>query len=148
MYVYFLLLIWSFLSLKRGSYFYKKLRKDKFQFWWLCYKMGCWQSLTDFVNFDNICHVILKKKLFLSGIIVWVTRPRKDITVTFVSSGFHAGRFTVECTEYDDEYDMMNMIWMYRKLFSYYDIFMYLSSNFTLDLRLWIHRLAASHLLY
>ena len=106
MYVYFLLLIWSFLSLKRGSYFYKKLRKDKFQFWWLCYKMGCWQSLTDFVNFDNICHVILKKKLFLSGIIVSVTRPRKDITVTFVSSGFHAGRFTVECTEYDDEYDM------------------------------------------
>ena len=99
-------------------------------------------------QFWQHCHVILKKKLFLSGIIVSVTRRRKDITVTFVSSGFHAGRFTVECTEYDDEYDMMNMIWMYRKLFSYYDIFMYLSSNFTLDLRLWIHRLAASHLLY
>ena len=44
-----------------GSYFQKKLQKDKFQFWWLRRKTGCTQVLTDFVNFDNICLVILKK---------------------------------------------------------------------------------------
>ena len=48
----------------------------------------------DFVNFDNICHVILKKKLFLSGVIVSVNTWRKDFRVTFVSFGLYAGRFT------------------------------------------------------
>ena len=41
-----------------------KLRKDEFQFWWLRDKMGRWQFFTDFINFDNICHVILKENFF------------------------------------------------------------------------------------
>ena len=130
-------LSWSCLSLIQGSYFNKKLREDKFQFWWLSHKMRCWQFLTDFVNFVNIYQEILKKKLFfLSGVIVSVNRRRKDIKATFASLGLHARRFTVEYTEYGNT------------LFSYFDIFIYVSSNFTLDSRLWVHRLAASHLLY
>ena len=59
------------------------------------------------------------KELFLSGVIVSVNRRRKDIKVTSVSSSLHSGRFTVECEEYGN------------KLFSYFDIFIYVSSNFT-----------------
>ena len=47
---------WGSLSLIRGSYFNKKLRKDKFQFWWLRHKMGCWQFLTDFVRQHLSCN--------------------------------------------------------------------------------------------
>ena len=130
-------LSWSCLSLVQGSYFSKKVREDKFQFRWLRNRIVCWQFLTDFVNFDNIYHEILKKQFFfLSGVIVSVNRRGKDIKVTFASLDLHAGRFTVECTEYRNT------------LFSYFDIFIYVSSNFTLDSRLWVHRLAASHLLY
>ena len=53
-----------------------------------------------------------------------MNRPRKDIQITFVSFRLHAGRFTVECTEYEN------------KLFAYFDIFIYVSSNFTLDSRI------------
>ena len=89
----------------------------------------------DFVNFD-IYHEILKKNFFfLSGVIVSVNTRGKDIKVTFTSLGLHAGRFTVECAEYKNT------------LFLYFDIFIYVSSTFTLDSRLWVHRLAASHLL-
>ena len=130
-------LSWSCLSLIQGSYFNKKLRESKFQFWWLRNKIRCWQFLTDFVNFDNIYPEILKKKFFfLLGIIASVNRRGKDIKVTFVSLDHHAGRFTVECNKYGNT------------LFSYFDIFRYVSSNFTLDSRLWVYRLAASHLLY
>ena len=41
--------------------------------------MQFWQHLS--CNFDNICHVILKKKLFLL-VIVWVNRSSKDICVS------------------------------------------------------------------
>ena len=82
------------------------------------------QFLTDFVNSDNICHVILKTKLFLSGVLVSVNRRRKDIKLIFVSLSFHSGRSTVICKEYGN------------KLFSYFDILIYVSSNFTLDLRI------------
>ena len=51
-------------------------------------------------------------------------RRRKDIKVTFVSFGLHAGRFTVEVKEHGNA------------LFSYFDIFIYVSSNFTLDSRI------------
>ena len=127
---------WSCLSLIQGSYFNKKIQEDKFQFWWLRHKVGCWQFLTDFVNFDDIYHEILKKNFFLLGVIVSVNRRGKDIQVTFASLDLHAGRFTIECTEYRNT------------LFSYFDIFIYVSSIFTLDSRLWVHGLAASHLLY
>ena len=73
-----------------------------------------WQYLS--CNFE--------KKLFLSGVIVLVNRRRKDIKVKFVTFSFHSGRFTVICKEYGN------------KLFSYFDIFIYLSSNFTLDSRI------------
>ena len=59
------------------------------------------------------------KKAFFSGVIVSVNRRRKDIKVTFVSFNFHSGKFTVEYKEYRN------------KLFSYFDIFIYVSSNFT-----------------
>ena len=72
--------------------------------------------LTTRVNFE--------KKLSLSGVIVSVHRRRKDIKVTFVSFGLHTGRFSVVCKEYGNT------------LFSYYDIFIYVSSNFTLDSRI------------
>ena len=48
-------------------------------------KMGCWQFLKGFVNFYNICHAILKKNPFFSGLIFSVNRRRKDIKVTFAS---------------------------------------------------------------
>ena len=57
-----------------------------------------------------ICHVILKNN-FVSVVIVTVSRRRKDIKVTFVFLGIHAGRFTAEWTEYGNT------------LFSYFDIF-------------------------
>ena len=86
--------------------------------------MGCCQFLPDVVNFDNICHVILKKKTSLSAAIVSVNIRRKDIKVKIVSFGLHARRFTVECTEYGNA------------LFSYFYIFIYVSPNFTLDSRI------------
>ena len=61
------------------------------------------QFLKDFVNFDNIYHVILEKKLFLSGVIVSINRRRKDIKVIFVSFSLDSGRFTVECKEYGNK---------------------------------------------
>ena len=67
-------LSWSSLSLIRGSYFNKNLRKGKFQFLWLRHKMGCWQFLTNFVNFDNIYHVILRKKTFGGGRINFLSK--------------------------------------------------------------------------
>ena len=112
-------LSWSSLSLIRGSYFNKKLRKGNFR-----HKMGCCQFLPDLVNFDNVCHVILKKKCSLTAAIVSVNIRRKDIKVTFLSLRLHAQRFTVECTKYGNA------------LFSYFDIFIYVSSNFTLDSRI------------
>ena len=45
----------------RVPYPWYEEKKEKFIFWWLRHKMGCWQFPTDFLNFDNICHVILKK---------------------------------------------------------------------------------------
>ena len=99
----FLLLIMEFLFLDARfifSYFNKKLRKYKFQFWSFRHKMGCssTQFLPDLVNFDNICHVLLKinfsfgsncrEKVNRQG----VNRRRKDIEVTFVSFGLHARR--------------------------------------------------------
>ena len=71
-----------------------------------------WQYLSNF-----------EKKLFLSRVIVSVKERRKDIKVTFVSFGFHSGRLTVICKEYGN------------KLFSYFDIFINVSSNLTLDSR-------------
>ena len=73
-----------------------------------------WQYLS--CNFES--------KLFLLGVIVSVNRWRKDIKVTFVSSSFHSGRFTVICKEYGN------------KRFSYFDSFIYILLNFTLDLRI------------
>ena len=82
-----------------------------------------------------------EKKLFISEVSVSVNRRRKYIRVTFVSFGLHAGRFTVECKEYGNT------------LFSYFDIFIHVLSNFTLDSRIYrvftvSHRLVVSHLLY
>ena len=127
------------LSLTQGSYFNKKLQKDKFRFWELRHKMGCWQFLTDFVNFDNICHVTLKKK-FLSVVIVSVNRRRKDIKVTFVSFGLHAGMFTVECTEYGSTlFFVLTFSYKFRLiLFGFKDYRIFAVS----------YRLAASHLFY
>ena len=65
-----------------------------------------------------------EKKLFLSGVIVSLNRQRKDIELTFVSFSLHSGRFRVKCKEYGN------------KLFSYFDIFIYLLLNFTLDSRI------------
>ena len=62
-----------------------------------------------------------RKKLFLSGVIVSVNRRRKYIKVTFVSFSFHSRRFAVICKKYGS------------KLFSYFDIFIYVSANFTMD---------------
>ena len=53
-----------------------------------------------------------------------VNRRRKDIKVTFVSFGLHAGRFRVERTEHGN------------KLFLYFDIFIYVSLNFILGSRI------------
>ena len=53
-----------------------------------------------------------------------VNRREKGIIVTFVSFGLHAERFGVECTEYGNT------------LFLYFDIFIYVLSNFTLDSRI------------
>ena len=117
-------LSWCSLSFMRGSYFHKKLRKGKFQFWWLRHKMKCWQFLTDFFNFDNIVLSLILEKTFLLGVIVSVNRRNKDIKVTFLSFGLHTGRFNIECTEYGST------------LFSYFEIFIYVSSNFTLDWRI------------
>ena len=65
------------------------------------------------------CNVEIKT--FPSGVIGSMNRQRTDIKVTFVSFSLHARRFTVEQgTEYG------NM------LFSYFDIFIYVLSNFTL----------------
>ena len=120
----------EFLFLDARFKFLEEVTKNKFYFWWLRRKMGCWQFLTDFVNFDNICHVILKKDFSFGSNFCEnlnrrrVNRPRKDIQITFVSFGLHAGRFTGECTEYE------NM------LFSYFDIFINVSANFTLDSRI------------
>ena len=50
-----------------------------------------------------------------------MNRRRKDIKVTFVCFDLHVGTFTVEFTEYEN------------RLFSYFGIFIYISSNFTLD---------------
>ena len=131
-------LSWSSSSLIRDSYFNKNLRKDKFQFWWLRHKMGCWEFLTGLVNFDNICHVNLRKKTFLSRLIVSVNRRRKDIKVTFVSFSLYAGKFKVEFKEYGNA------------LFSYFHIrFVEFYFGFK-DYRVFTlsHRLTASYLLY
>ena len=88
----------------RNSYFNKKLRNRKFQFWWLRHKVWCWEFLTNSVNFDSICFVILEKKPFLSGVIVSVNRRRKSIKVTLVSFGLQTGRLTVECIDYRTRY--------------------------------------------
>ena len=76
---------------------------------------------------------------FFSGVIVLISGQRKAIEVTFVSFGLYARRFTVECAKYA------------TRLFSYFDIFKYVSSNFTLNSRIRIfavsHGLAALHLL-
>ena len=71
-----------------------------------------WQYLSNF-----------QKKLFLSRVIVSVNRRRKNIKVTFVSFSFHSGRLTVICKEYGN------------KLFSYFDVFIYVWSNLILDSR-------------
>ena len=71
-----------------------------------------WQYLSNF-----------QKKVFLSRVIVSVNRRRKNIKVTFVSFSFHSGRLTVIFKEYGN------------KLFSYFDIFIYVWSNLTLDSR-------------
>ena len=76
-----------------------------------------------FCQFWQYLSYNFEKKLFLSGVIVSVNRRRKDIKVKFVSFSFHSGRFTVICKEYEN------------KLFSYFDTFLYVSSNFTLDSR-------------
>ena len=57
-----------------------------------------------------------------SGVIVSVNR--RNIKVTFVSFSFLLGRFTIICKEYGN------------KLFSYLNIFICVSSNFTLDSRI------------
>ena len=57
-----------------------------------------------------------------SGVIVSVNR--RNIKVTFVSFSFLLGRFTIICKEYGN------------KLFSYFNIFICVSSNFTLDSRI------------
>ena len=105
----------SSLFLIQAPYLNRKLRKE------IPILVITPQFITDFANFDNICHVILKKKLFFSGVIVSVNRRRKDIKVTFVSFSFHSGRFIVICKEDGN------------KLFSYFDIFKQVSLNFTLD---------------
>ena len=115
-------LYFLFLIMIQVPYSWYKVRiltrsyKKKVRFWLLRL-----QFLMDFVNFDNICHVILKRAFSLGSIIVSVNRRRKDIKVTFVSFSFHSGRFTVTWKEYGS------------KLFSYFDIFVYVSWNFTLD---------------
>ena len=103
--------------------FNKKLRNRKFQFWWLRHKVWCWEFLTNSVNFDNICFVILEKKPFLSGVIVSVKRRRKSIKVTFVSFGLQTGRLTVECTDYRRRY------------------FVILNIFYPIQMLLWIQRL-------
>ena len=103
----------SSLFLIQGSYLNKNLRKEKFRFWWyVTIPHGfCqfWQYLS--CNFE--------KK---SGVIVSVNR--RNIKVTFVSFSFLLGRFTIICKEYGN------------KLFSYFNIFICVSSNFTLDSRI------------
>ena len=106
------------LFLIQGSYLNKKLRKEKFWFsWYVTIPHGFfqfWQYLL--CNFE--------KKLFLSRVIGSVNRLRKDIKVTFAFFSFHTGRFTVIWKAYGN------------KLFSYFDIFKYVLSNFTLDSRI------------
>ena len=86
----FLLFILEFIFLIRGSYFNKKLQLQvtilviMSQNWMLTFLM-------DFVNFDKICRVILKKT-FLSGVIASVNWRRKDFKVLFLSFGLHARR--------------------------------------------------------
>ena len=77
-----------------------------------------------FRQFRQYLSCNFEKKLFLARVIVSVNRRRKDIKATFMYFGLHAGSFTVECKECGN------------KLFSYFDIFIYVSSNFTLDLRI------------
>ena len=89
------------------------------------------QETADLVTFTE---EILNGKLHFLCSVVSVNRRRKDIKVRFVSFGVHAGRFTVECTEYENT------------LFSDFDILIYVSSNFTLDLRITEH--LQCHLLY
>ena len=62
-----------------------------------------------------------EKKPFSFGSNCISGSTEKDIKVTLVSLSLHAERFTVECREYG------NM------LFSYFEIFIYVSSNFTFD---------------
>ena len=81
-------------------------------------------SSQDFFNFHNIALSLILEKTFFWRVIVSVNRLSKDIKVTFLSFGLHTGRFTVECTEYGST------------LFSYFEIFIYVSSNFTLDWRI------------
>ena len=107
----------STLSLIWGSCFNTKLSKYKFKFWWLHHK-------NNFPRISSILATFVMKKTFSSGVIVSVNRRRKAIQVTFVSFGLHAWRFTVECTEYGNT------------LFSYFDIFISVSSNFTLNSRI------------
>ena len=57
-----------------------------------------------------------------SGVIVSVNR--RNIKVTFVSFSFLLGRFTIICKQYGN------------KLFSYFNIFICVLSNFTLDSRI------------
>ena len=64
-----------------------------------------------------------EKKLFISGVIVSVNIWKKDFKKTFVGFRLHAGRFLVECKKYGNTQ------------FLYFDIFIYVSSNFTLDSR-------------
>ena len=89
------------------------------------------QETADLVTFTE---EILNGKLQFLCSVVSVNRRRKDIKVTFASFGVHAGRFTVECTEYEN------------RLFSDFDILIYVSSNFTLDLGITEH--LQCHLLY
>ena len=61
--------------------------------------------------------------------------------VTFVCFGVHARRFKLECAEHGNT------------LFSYFDVIIYVSWNFTLDSSICTvitvsHRLGDSHLLY
>ena len=92
------------------------------------------QETADLVTFTE---EILNGKLHFLCSVVSVNRRRKDIKVTFVSFGVHAGRFTAECTEYE------NTLLTNKQDF---DILIYVSSNFTLDLRITEH--LQCHLLY
>ena len=110
------------------------------------FKFGIYVTKWDVGNSSRISSILIIfawfwKKTFLSRVIFSVNRRRKDTKVTFVSFGLHAGRFIVECKKYGN------------KLFSYFDIFIYVSSNFFFTFKnhrvfAVSNRLAASHLLY